>query len=44
VKTFGPHFDASLAFEMLGFFSGDLAEGVAALKEKRPPVFPHLKK
>jgi enoyl-CoA hydratase len=44
VKTFGPHFDASLAFEMLGFFSADVAEGVAAVKEKRPPVFPHLKK
>ena len=34
----------SLALEMLGFFSGDLAEGVAALKEKRQPTFPHLKK
>jgi enoyl-CoA hydratase/carnithine racemase len=44
LKTFGPHFDASLAFEMLGFFSDDLKEGVNALKEKRPPQFPHLKK
>src|SRR6516162_5985986 len=44
LKTFGPAFDASLAMEMLGFFSGDLAEGVAALKEKRQPTFPHLKK
>src|SRR3984957_6344358 len=44
VKTFGPHFDASLAFEMLGFFSADVTEGVAAVKEKRPPVFPHLQK
>jgi enoyl-CoA hydratase len=44
VKTFGPHFDASLAFEMLGFFSEDLKEGVNALKEKRQPKFPHLKK
>src|SRR3984957_14409103 len=37
LKTFGPHFDASLAFEMLGFFSEDLKEGVNALKEKRQP-------
>jgi enoyl-CoA hydratase len=44
LKTFGPHFDASLAFEMLGFFSEDLKEGVNALKEKRQPQFPHLKK
>jgi enoyl-CoA hydratase len=44
LKMFGPAFDASLAMEMLGFFSGDLAEGVAALKEKRQPTFPHLKK
>src|SRR5271156_5338822 len=44
VKTFGPHFDASLAFEMLGFFSEDVKEGVNALKEKRQPQFPHLKK
>jgi enoyl-CoA hydratase len=44
LKMFGPAFDASLAMEMLGFFSADLAEGVSALKEKRQPVFPHLKK
>jgi enoyl-CoA hydratase len=44
LKTFGPAFDASLAFEMLGFFSADLAEGVNALKEKRQPTFPHLQK
>jgi len=44
LKMFGPAFDASLAMEMLGFFSADVAEGVAAVKEKRPPVFPHLKK
>lgn len=44
LKMFGPAFDASLAMEMLGFFSGDLAEGVAALKEKRQPAFRHLKK
>ncbi len=44
LKMFGPAFDASLAMEMLGFFSDDLAEGVSALKEKRQPTFPHLKK
>lgn len=44
LKMFGPAFDASLAMEMLGFFSADVAEGTAAVKEKRQPVFPHLKK
>jgi len=44
LKMFGPAFDASLAMEMLGFFSADVAEGVAAVKEKRRPTFPHLKK
>jgi len=29
-----------LALEMLGFFSDDLHEGVAALKERRAPAFP----
>jgi enoyl-CoA hydratase len=44
LKMFGPAFDASLAMEMLGFFSGDVNEGVSAVKEKRQPTFPHLKK
>ncbi len=44
LKMFGPAFDASLAMEMLGFFSSDLAEGVSALKEKRQPLFPHLRR
>lgn len=35
-----PAFDASLAFEMLGFMGEDVKEGVAALKEKREPKFP----
>jgi enoyl-CoA hydratase len=44
LKMFAPAFDASLAMEMLGFFSADVAEGVAAVREKRQPLFPHLKK
>jgi enoyl-CoA hydratase/carnithine racemase len=39
LRMVGPAFDASLALEMINFFSPDLAEGVAALKEKRTPVF-----
>ena len=35
-----PQFEASLGYEMLGFFSGDVKEGSAAIKEKRPPVYP----
>ncbi len=42
LKTFSPAFDASLAMEMLGFFSGDVAEGVKAVQEKRAPNFPGL--
>jgi len=38
-----PAFDASLAFEMLGFMGEDIKEGVAALKEKREPKFPSAK-
>ncbi len=40
LRVAGPAFDASLALEMMGFFSADLAEGVAALQEKRQPSFP----
>jgi enoyl-CoA hydratase len=40
LRMFGPAFDASLALEMMGFFSDDLHEGVAALKERRAPSFP----
>jgi len=34
-----PIFDASLAYEFLGFGTGDAAEGLAAVKEKRSPKF-----
>jgi enoyl-CoA hydratase len=36
----GPIFDHSLALEMLGFHAPDMMEGVAALREKRPPRYP----
>jgi len=39
LRMAGPHFDTSLALEMLGFFSADIKEGRLALKEKRPPKF-----
>jgi enoyl-CoA hydratase len=35
-----PVFGESLALEMLGFLGPDAAEGVAAVKERRPPEFP----
>lgn len=34
-----PAFDASLAYEFLGFLGPDAREGLAAVKEKRPPKF-----
>lgn len=40
LRMAGPTFDTSLALEMLGFAGGDVREGVAALREKRSPVFP----
>jgi enoyl-CoA hydratase len=39
LRMAGPSFDTSLALEMLGFFSADIKEGNAALREKRPPRF-----
>ena len=38
-RAFGPAFEASLALEFLGFDGPDLREGVAAVREKRPPRF-----
>jgi enoyl-CoA hydratase len=38
-RMLGPVFDASLALEFYGFGGPDAAEGVAAHREKREPVF-----
>lgn len=43
LKQAGPIFDQSAAYEMLGFMGPDIVEGVAALKEKRPPRFPSVR-
>jgi enoyl-CoA hydratase len=40
LKQAAPNFDASLAFEMLGFMGADVKEGSAAIKEKRKPDYP----
>ena len=39
LRMFGPAFDASLALEFLDMTGPDVAEGVAAVREKRPPSF-----
>jgi enoyl-CoA hydratase len=39
LRTAGPIFDQSAAYEMLTFMGEDVKEGAAALVEKRPPVF-----
>ncbi|MGH3447001.1 MAG: enoyl-CoA hydratase-related protein, partial [Nocardioidaceae bacterium] len=42
LRMAGPGFDASVAFEYVGFTSPDVAEGVQALREHRKPNFrPH---
>ncbi|MFO1013760.1 MAG: enoyl-CoA hydratase/isomerase family protein [Caulobacteraceae bacterium] len=38
-RAAGPTFDASLAYEFYGFGGPEAAEGVAAVKERRPAVF-----
>jgi len=43
LRAAGPSFDASLAMEMLGFFSADVREGAAAVREKRTPRFQGFK-
>ena len=39
LRAAGPAFDASLALEFLDMTGPDVAEGVAAVREKRPPSF-----
>ncbi len=39
VQQAAPAFDASLGFEMLGFMGNDVAEGAAALRERRKPDY-----
>jgi enoyl-CoA hydratase len=40
LKTAGPIFDQSAAYEMLGFMGPDVLEGATAIEEKRAPRFP----
>ncbi|GAA1395868.1 enoyl-CoA hydratase/isomerase family protein [Pseudonocardia kongjuensis] len=40
LRSAGPAFDASAAYEMLTFMGPDVLEGAAALREKRTPRFP----
>ena len=39
LRQAGPSFDASLALEFMGFGGPDVHEGLAALRERRPPRF-----
>ena len=39
LRMAGPTFDTSLALEFLGFKGPDVREGVASIREKRPPKF-----
>src|SRR6266581_2364612 len=40
LRMAGPIFDQSIALEMLTFMDEDVREGLAAIREKRPPAFP----
>ncbi|MGQ0654180.1 MAG: enoyl-CoA hydratase/isomerase family protein [Betaproteobacteria bacterium] len=40
LRMAGPSFDASLAYEMLGFTGPEVKEGIASHREKRAPSFP----
>ena len=39
LRQAGPSFDTSLALEFMGFAGPDVREGLASLREKRPPRF-----
>jgi len=39
LRQAGPAFDTSLALEFMGFAGPDVREGVASLRERRPPKF-----
>jgi enoyl-CoA hydratase len=39
LRLAGPTFDASLAMEFMGFTGPDVREGIASLRERRPPSF-----
>jgi enoyl-CoA hydratase len=40
LRTAGPTFEQSAAYEMLTFMGPDVVEGYTALREKRLPRFP----
>jgi enoyl-CoA hydratase len=40
LRQAGPIFDNSVALEMLGFSGAEVREGLAAVRERRPPAFP----
>ena len=40
LRMAGPTFDASLAMEFMGFSGPEVQEGIASLRERRPPKFP----
>lgn len=42
LRMAGPTFDTSLALEFLGFSGPEVREGLASLREKRPPRFPDM--
>jgi enoyl-CoA hydratase len=39
LRMAGPAFDTSLALEFMGFAGPDVHEGMASLRQKRPPEF-----
>ena len=43
MQHFAPMFESSLALEMLNFADRDVQEGIAAVRERRSPVFPSTK-